>query len=286
LGTLGTGILPISKMTLSAPSIFLSKEFHAAGPARGEIKPATSAGSGRKTSQKNSSKQSPTRGNRGRADRVQKTAEVGALLAERLARGYPKAGCSLNFSSPFELLVATILSAQCTDKRVNLTTPSIFSRYKTAADYAEAPLEDLEALFRSCGTFRNKAKAVKASCQEIVEKRGGEVPGDMERLHALPGLGRKSANVILGCAFDVPSIIVDTHIVRLSGRLGLATPHFVEKKYAEKIERELLDIVPKKDRTLFSHLLGTHGRECCSARKPKCPDCPIHKLCPYPDKTM
>jgi len=215
------------------------------------------------------------------ADRKKRVRKIIACLK----KVYPDVKCMLDFTNPLELMVGTILSAQCTDKRVNMTTPTIFGRYKTAADYAEAPLEDLEELFKSCGTFRNKAKAVKAACGEIVEKHGGEVPGDMERLHGLPGLGRKSANVILGCAFGVPSIIVDTHVVRLSGRLDLATPHFVEKKYAEKIERELLDIVPEKDRTLFSHLIGTHGRECCVARKPRCPDCPIRDLCPYPDKT-
>lgn len=206
-------------------------------------------------------------------------------IITRLKREYPDPRCMLDFSTPLELLVATILAAQCTDERVNRTTPTLFKKYKTAKDYADAPLEALEPLIKSCGTFRNKAKAIKAACREIVENHGGEVPDTMEELSALSGVGRKTANVVLGNAFGVPSVIVDTHVLRLSGRLGLATPHNVEKKYADKIERELLEVVPRNARTLFSHLLGFHGRACCTARKPRCPECPILKLCPYPDKS-
>ena len=206
-------------------------------------------------------------------------------IITRLEKEYPDPRCMLDFSTPLELLVATILSAQCTDKRVNMTTPTLFARYTTAKDYADAPLEELEPLIKSCGTFRNKAKAIKAACREIVEKHGGQVPANLDELWALDGVGRKTANVVLGNAFGIPSIIVDTHVLRLSGRLALARPHNVEKKYADKIEKELLDVVPPGSRTLFSHLLAWHGRALCTARKPRCPECPIIKLCPYPDKS-
>ena len=206
-------------------------------------------------------------------------------IITRLKKAYPDPRCMLDFETPLELLVATILAAQCTDERVNRTTPTLFRKYRAAKDYAQAPLPELEGLIRSCGTFRNKAKAIKAACGEIVERHGGEVPDTMDELYALTGVGRKSANVIMGCAFAVPSVIVDTHVLRLSGRLGLATPHNVEKKYADKIERELLEILPRKARTLFSHLLAWHGRGCCTARKPRCPECAIETLCPCPDKS-
>ena len=206
-------------------------------------------------------------------------------IITRLKKQYPDPRCMLDFSTPLELLVATILAAQCTDERVNMTTPTLFAKYMTAKGYAEAPLPELEKLIRSCGTFRNKAEAIKTACTEIVEQHGGNVPDTMDELYALTGVGRKSANVVMGNAFGVPSIIVDTHVLRLSGRLGLAKPHNVEKKYADKIEAELLDVVPPKARTLFSHLLAWHGRSCCTARKPRCPECPIIRLCPHTDKS-
>jgi len=201
-----------------------------------------------------------------------------------LKKRYPDARCLLDHSNPLELLVATILAAQCTDERVNLTTPAVFERYRTAADYARAPLPRLEKLFKSCGTFRQKARAVKAACQALVERHGGEVPRDLAALASLPGVGRKTANVVVANAFGVPGIIVDTHVLRLSGRLGLATPHNVEKKYADKVEAELAEVVPKKDWTLFSHLLSFHGRHICKARRPACGECPIARLCPFPEK--
>jgi endonuclease-3 len=191
----------------------------------------------------------------------------------------------LDHQTPLDLLVATILAAQCTDARVNLTTPTVFAQYHTPADYANAPVEELERLFKSCGTFRQKARAVKACCQALIERHGGEVPADLDALAALPGVGRKTGNVVLGNCFGVPSLIVDTHVLRLSGRLGLASAHNVEKKYAGKVEQELLEVVPPKDRTLFSHLLAFHGRAICVARKPECPRCGIHEFCPFPDKT-
>ncbi|MFW6162186.1 MAG: endonuclease III [Planctomycetota bacterium] len=206
-------------------------------------------------------------------------------IIRKLDRAYPDADCQLNFSTPLELLVATILAAQCTDERVNMTTPELFEEYDSAEDYANVHLNHLYSQIRSCGTYRQKGKNIKAACQAIVEKHGGKVPDNIDDLASLPGLGRKSANVILGNAFGVPSIIVDTHVLRLSGRLGLARQHNVEKKYADKVERELLEVVPEADRTRFSHLLAAHGRACCTARKPRCPECPILDLCPYEDKT-
>jgi len=206
-------------------------------------------------------------------------------IITKLKKEHPDTRCLLDYSNPLELLVATILAAQCTDERVNMTTPTIFKRYKAADDYAEAPLPDLEKLFKSCGTFRRKAVAVKSACQAIAEEHSGQVPADLDVLSALPGVGRKTANVVLGNAFGIPSIIVDTHVLRLSGRLGLANPHNVEKKYADKIEKELLEVVPPRQRTLFSHLVTFHGRRVCVARKPRCPECVINSLCPYPDKT-
>jgi endonuclease III len=206
-------------------------------------------------------------------------------IIRRLKKAYPDSRCLLNHQTPLELLVATILAAQCSDARVNLTTPAVFAKYPTAADYAAAPIAELERLFRSCGTFRQKARAVKHCCQTLLERHGGEVPADVAALASLPGVGRKTANVVLGNCFGVPSIIVDTHVLRLSGRLALASPHNVEKKYADKVEMELMDVVPVVERTLLSHLLGSHGRAVCVARKPDCPRCVIRELCPFPDKT-
>ena len=206
-------------------------------------------------------------------------------IITKLKKAYPDARCLLDYETPLELLVATILAAQCTDARVNMETPKVFPKYRTAADYAAASQAELEPLFRSCGTFRRKAMAVRRACQAIVEEHGGDVPGDLETLAKLPGVGRKTANVVVGNAFGVPSIMVDTHVLCLSGRLGLTRAHNVEKKYADKVEKELLEAVPAKARTLFSHLLGFHGRATCMARKPKCPECVIQALCPYPDKT-
>jgi endonuclease-3 len=202
-----------------------------------------------------------------------------------LKKQYPDARCMLDYSNPLELLVATILAAQCTDKRVNMTTRELFRKYYSASDWANASQEELEKVFRPCGFFRHKAQSVRAACAEIGNRYGGKVPANMEELSALPGVGRKTANVVLGNALGVPSIIVDTHVIRVSGRLGLASEHNVKKKYADKIEKELLEVVPEKERTIFSHVLGFHGRAICVARKPRCPECMIARLCPYADKT-
>jgi len=193
-----------------------------------------------------------------------------------LKRTYPDAHCELNYTNPLELLIATILSAQCTDKRVNLVTAELFKKYRTAADFANASLEDLEQAIKSTGFFRNKAKSIKSCCQALVERHSGEVPRTMELLTELSGVGRKTANVVLGNAFNVNTgIVVDTHVARLSKRLGLT-----KAEDAVKIEQELMTMVPQKEWTLFSHWLIWHGRRRCFARNPDCANCEILNLCP------
>lgn len=193
---------------------------------------------------------------------------------------YPDAHCELDFANPLQLLIATILSAQCTDKRVNLVTAGLFQKYRSAADFANADLGELEQAIKSTGFFRNKAKNIKAACATIVEKHGGEVPRTMEALTALGGVGRKTANVVLGNAFGVNvGIVVDTHVTRLARRLGLT-----KQTDAEKIEQELMPLVPREQWTLFSHWLIWHGRRRCDARKPDCAGCEIARLCPSAGK--
>jgi len=193
-----------------------------------------------------------------------------------LDRTYPEAHCELDHGNPLQLLIATILSAQCTDKRVNLVTAELFKKYRSAADFANAPLAQLEQAVRTTGFFRNKARNIKACCAALVEKFGGEVPRTMEELHALAGVGRKTANVVLGNAFGINvGVVVDTHVARLSQRLGLT-----KQKDPEKIELELMLLVPQRQWTLFSHWLIWHGRRRCAARKPDCENCEIQKLCP------
>jgi len=193
-----------------------------------------------------------------------------------LQRTYPTAHCELNFSSPLQLLIATILSAQCTDKRVNIVTAELFEKYRSAKDFADAPLADIEQAVKTTGFFRNKAKNIKACCAALVEKFGGEVPRTMDELHALAGVGRKTANVVLGNAFGINvGVVVDTHVTRLCNRLGL-----VKGADAVKIEQELMKLVPQNDWTLFSHWLIWHGRRRCDARKPDCANCEIKLLCP------
>jgi endonuclease-3 len=193
-----------------------------------------------------------------------------------LKRAYPNAHCELNFSSPLELLIATILSAQCTDKRVNIVTATLFKKYRRAQDYADADIAALEQDIRSTGFYKNKAKNIKACCTTLVEKYGGEVPRTMEELHALAGVGRKTANVVLGNAFDINiGVVVDTHVTRLANRLGLT-----KQTDAVKIEQEMMKLVPSKDWTLFSHWLIWHGRRRCDARKPACAACELLELCP------
>jgi endonuclease-3 len=192
-----------------------------------------------------------------------------------LARLYPDAHCALHYENPLELLIATILSAQCTDIRVNIVTPALFRRYPDAKAFAGAEQSNLETVIASTGFFRNKARNIIACCQQIVEQHGGAVPGTMDELVHLPGIGRKTANVILGNAFDVPGITVDTHVTRLSRRMGL-TRHL----NPEKIEQDLMRLIPKKEWTMFSHRMIFHGRQVCSARKPDCANCVLMKICP------
>lgn len=197
-------------------------------------------------------------------------------IISALKRVYPNAHCELNFTSPLELLIATILSAQCTDKLVNLVTAELFKKYRSAKDFAEADISGLENDIRSTGFYKNKAKNIKACCAALVEKFGGEVPRTMDELHALAGVGRKTANVVLGNAFGVNAgVVVDTHVARLSNRLGL-----VKGTDAVKIEQELMKLVPQDEWTLFSHWLIWHGRRRCDARKPDCAACEIAQLCP------
>lgn len=202
-------------------------------------------------------------------DRVQQ-------LVEAFPEIYPGARCELDFKTPLQLLVATILSAQCTDKRVNLVTPKLFARYRSAAEFAQASPDELESMIRSTGFFRAKTKSILGATRRIVEKHRGKVPDTMEALHALPGVGRKTANVVLGNAFHKDEgIVVDTHVTRLSHRLRLT-----KQTDAEKIEADLMKLVPRKLWTLWSHWLIWHGRRRCFARKPDCRQCEVLRLCP------
>jgi len=198
-----------------------------------------------------------------------------------LKEEYPDAGPRLRFSNPLELLVAGILAAQCTDEKVNEVTEVIFKKYKTAKDYACADLDELMKEIYSTGTFRKKAVRIKECCEVIVTQYNGEVPQNMDDLASLPGVGRKTANMVLADAFGQPGIIVDTHVIRLSQRIGLS-----DKKLPDKIEFDLVEIIPKEYWTIFSHLLAFHGRAICVARKPKCEKCKINNLCEYYRKVV
>jgi endonuclease-3 len=199
-----------------------------------------------------------------------------AQVVRRLKAAYPDAHCALNFKTPLQLLVATILSAQCTDVRVNLVTRDLFQRYPDAEAFAAAKLPQLEKAIQSTGFFRNKAKNIKACCTDLVAHHGGLVPQDLDTLVNLAGVGRKTANVVLGTAFGIPSgVVVDTHVARLSKRLRL-TRH----TDPVKIERDLMAILPKREWVDFSHRMIAHGRKICVARKPKCGVCPLERLCP------
>lgn len=197
-------------------------------------------------------------------------------VIRRLKRGYPGAKCSLNHSNPFELLVATILSAQCTDERVNLVTADLFRKYRKPEDYLKVPPRELEKDIQSTGFFRNKTKSIQGTAKMLTVQYRGEVPQTMDELLELPGVARKTANVVLGNAFDIHAgVVVDTHVTRLSHRLA-----FTQQKTAEKIEQDLIPIVPKKDWVIFPHLMIYHGRKICKARNPLCAECPIEKQCP------
>lgn len=197
-------------------------------------------------------------------------------VLKRLKVDYPTAECALNYESPLQLLVATILSAQCTDVRVNIVTKELFKKYQTAADFAAVSQPALEKAIQSTGFFRNKAQNIRACCQQLVERYDGEVPQDLDALVELPGVGRKTANVVLGTAFGLATgVVVDTHVSRLSQRLGLTT-----HKDAVKIERDLIEELPRKEWVGFSHRMIHHGRQICVARKPRCEQCSMLKFCP------
>jgi endonuclease-3 len=203
-------------------------------------------------------------------------------IVSKLKQMYPKARVSLDFTNPFELLIATMLSAQSTDVRVNIVTKSLFRKYPNPQAFASATQPEMERDVRQTGFFRNKAKAVIAASKAIVEKHGGEVPRTMEELTALPGVGRKTANVVLGNAFNTPvGIVVDTHVTRVSGRLGLTA-----NVDPVKIEQDLMKLIPQKEWTAFSHRLIQHGRQICIARKPKCWECRLNELCPSAEEPL
>jgi len=200
-----------------------------------------------------------------------------AWFLRGLKKTYPNAQCELGHTNPFELMIATILSAQCTDKRVNIVTKKLFQVLPKPGDYAKAPLSKIERLVHSTGFYKNKAKNIKANCQILLQKYGGKVPRTMEELVGLPGVGRKTANVILGNAFGKSEgVVVDTHVSRISQLLGLT-----RAKSPEKIEKDLMHLFPRKSWTLLSHLLIWHGRACCIARRPRCHECALQKRCSF-----
>lgn len=206
------------------------------------------------------------------AKRRQRAGEI----TQRLRQAYPDARCALDHQNPFQLLVATILSAQCTDKRVNLTTPALFSRYPTPHDLAAAPAAEVQELIKPTGFYNNKTKSIQGAARTLELEFGSEVPNTMPELLTLPGVARKTANVVLGTAFGQnEGVVVDTHVARLSKRLGLT-----KETDPIKIEKDLMTLVPRDDWTIFSHLLIFHGRECCYAIKPRCASCPVNELCP------
>jgi endonuclease-3 len=206
------------------------------------------------------------------ADLNKRTAEI----IKRLKKAYPDAHCALNHTTPFELLIATILSAQCTDERVNIVTADLFRKYRGPEDFVKVSQQELEKDVHSTGFFRNKAKNIKAASQRLLDVYSGEIPQTMEEILTLGGVARKTGNVVLGNAFGIASgVVVDTHVSRLSQRLGLT-----EEKTPEKIERDLQELVPKKDWVMFSHWLIFHGRQICNARKPKCRECVLADQCP------
>lgn len=204
----------------------------------------------------------------------------GEKVTALLLKQYPGAQLALEFSNPVELLVATILSAQCTDARVNEVTRTIFRKYRRAKDYADADLKTFEEEIKSTGFYRNKAKLVTDCCRKLIEEFGGKVPADVDAMTTLAGVGRKTANIVLGNAFGHQAIAVDTHVLRVSNRLGIA-----HSKNPDKVERELMEQIPKQKWTLFSNAMILHGRHVCTAKKPRCRDCVLYRVCQWPDKS-
>jgi endonuclease-3 len=204
-----------------------------------------------------------------------------AKILDILTQAYPRAGVHLDFRDAFQLLAATILAAQCTDERVNQVTPALFARFPDAARLAQAGQAELEEMIRSTGFYRNKAKSLLGMARALVERFSGQVPETIEELVTIPGVGRKTANVLLGACFGQPAIVVDTHLQRVTARLGLAL-----ERDPDKVEAELRALVPEASQSRFTWVIGEHGRQVCAARKPRCPECPVRRLCPYPDKTV
>ena len=203
-----------------------------------------------------------------------------AKILDILTEAYPQAGVHLDFRNAFQLLAATILAAQCTDERVNQVTPALFARFPDPASLAKADPAELEAMIRSTGFYRNKARSLLGMARALVQRFGGQVPRSIEELVGIPGVGRKTANVLLGACFGQPAIVVDTHLKRVSARLGLA-----DAPDPDRVEAQLRALVPEARQTRFTWVVGEHGRRVCAARKPRCPECPVRALCPFPDKT-
>ena len=212
-----------------------------------------------------------------RRDTLEANKRRAKTILARLRKQYPDVECSLDYESPLHLLIATILAAQCTDARVNVVTKTLFQKYRCAQDYVDAPQAELEGYIKSCGFYRNKAKNIKKACASIIDKFGGAVPGTMEELLTLGGVGRKTANVVLGDCFNTPGVTVDTHCGRLARRLG-----FTKNVDPAKVEQDLMKVWPRKDWTIFSHCMVFHGRAICTARAPKCSACPLADCCPFP----
>ena len=207
--------------------------------------------------------------------------EKALIINDELNRLYPEAACSLTYTNPLELIIATVLSAQCTDARVNIVSKDLFVRYRTAEDFAGADLDELMRIIKPCGFYKNKAKNIQGLCRAVIERFGGSIPGTMDELLTLPGVGRKTANLVLGTVFNDPDIVADTHCIRLSNRFGLCN-----SEDPVKVEQQLTALIPKPERLVFCHRLIYHGRAVCTARSPKCGDCTLVALCAYKHKNI
>lgn len=207
--------------------------------------------------------------------------EKARIINDELNRLYPEAACSLTYTNPLELIIATVLSAQCTDARVNIVSKDLFVRYRTAEDFAGADLDELMQIIKPCGFYKNKAKNIQGLCRAVIERFGGSIPGTMDELLTLPGVGRKTANLVLGTVFNDPGIVADTHCIRLSNRFGLCN-----SEDPVKVEQQLTALIPKPERLVFCHRLIYHGRAVCTARSPKCGDCTLVALCAYKHKNI
>ena len=207
--------------------------------------------------------------------------EKALTINSELSRLYPEAACSLTYTTPLELIIATVLSAQCTDARVNIVSRDLFARYRTAEDFAGADPDELMEIIKPCGFYKNKAKNIQGLCRGVLERFGGELPGTMDELLTLPGVGRKTANLVLGTVFNDPGIVADTHCIRRSNRFGLCT-----SEDPVKVEQQLTALIPKPERLVFCHRLIYHGRAVCTARSPKCGECTLAALCSYKHKNL